>query len=213
MLCRDPAGSVGSVGCPQCPPSCWFSLCSSSPALLPAQPSPALTQKNVLRAEPGEFVSQPAPDGIRNNSLLDNSPLGLVIDFLPSLPPALSCSPCFSWIIYSHAWLANCLITRAEAWAHPWPPLTLQFLPLCFCLSSDLIPSTPRHKLGSFCCPVQREKPAGVTPGARGGPRDAPAAPPHHLHPPHAPLSFLGFFQAHCGSKPTDFADSRQGIK
>lgn len=30
MLCRDPAG------CPQCPPSRWFSLCSCNPA----QPSP-----------------------------------------------------------------------------------------------------------------------------------------------------------------------------
>lgn len=66
------------------------------PALPSCLPSPALTQKNVLRAaEPGEFVSQPAPDEIRNNSLLDNSPLGLVIDFLPSYPqlcPALPVS-------------------------------------------------------------------------------------------------------------------------
>lgn len=67
-----------------------------SPSAPPALPSPALTQKNVLRAaEPGEFVSQPAPDGIRKSALLDNFPLGLVIDFLPSYPqlcPALPVS-------------------------------------------------------------------------------------------------------------------------
>ncbi|CAM9775960.1 unnamed protein product, partial [Bubo scandiacus] len=49
--------------------------------------------------------------------------------------------------------------------------------------------------MGCFCCPEQREESAGVTSGAREGPRDAPSAPLHRPHPPSATQSFLGLFQ------------------
>uniref|UniRef100_A0A8D0F2B2 Uncharacterized protein n=1 Tax=Strix occidentalis caurina TaxID=311401 RepID=A0A8D0F2B2_STROC len=40
--------------------------------------------------------------------------------------------------------------------------------------------------MGCFCCPEQREESAGVTSGAREGPKDTPSAPLHRPHPPSA---------------------------
>lgn len=90
---RSLPGALLPPGLPHRPPRL-----STLPSAPPALPAPARLcwevscdpEKRALGAlrvaEPGEFVSQAASDGIRNNSLLDNSALGLVIDFLPSDP-------------------------------------------------------------------------------------------------------------------------------
>lgn len=63
------------------PPAARF-----SPVLLLPQPGFAGLGTDLKERALGapEFVPQKDADGIRNNSLLDNSPLGLVIDFLPA---------------------------------------------------------------------------------------------------------------------------------
>lgn len=96
---RSLPGALLPLGLPHNPPPLpRLSAVPSAPPALPPLPAPARLCWEVSRdpekralgasrvAEPREFVSQAVSDGIRNKSLLDNSALGLPIDFLPSDP-------------------------------------------------------------------------------------------------------------------------------